>query len=32
MILVIALTVYKTQGLTLPYTIISLDEQMIANG
>jgi len=27
-----ALTVHKTQGLTLPHTTISLDEQMFANG
>ena len=27
-----ALTVHKTQGLTLPHATISLDEQMFANG
>jgi ATP-dependent exoDNAse (exonuclease V) alpha subunit len=27
-----ALTVHKTQGLTLPYAAVSLDEQMFANG
>jgi hypothetical protein len=27
-----ALTVHKTQGLTLPHTTVSLDEQMFANG
>ena len=27
-----ALTVYKTQGLTLPYATVWLDEQMFANG
>ena len=27
-----ALTVHKTQGLTLPHTTLSLDEQMFTNG
>ena len=27
-----ALTVHKTQGITLPHATISLDEQMFANG
>ena len=27
-----ALTVHKTQDLTLPHTTVSLDEQMFANG
>src|SRR5437762_10488378 len=27
-----ALTVHKTQGLTLPHATVSLDEQMFANG
>ena len=27
-----ALTVHKTQGLTLPHVTVSLDEQMFANG
>ena len=26
------LTVHKTQGLTLPHTTVSLDEQMFTNG
>lgn len=27
-----ALTVHKTQGLTLPHATVSLDEQMFSNG